>query len=124
MENAAYDEHKGVYRVNNVDGTFETYTPAQYREQFGNPSIEREEESDITLDIVHTGEVVTLTQKDIDAHPILAESGLQVGDVGTVELDNVNFSTDVLSKEPVATITEPVNTKGKIMGAIKNVLNK
>lgn len=30
--NAIFDEAKGVYRVNNPDGTFATYTPAQYRE--------------------------------------------------------------------------------------------
>jgi hypothetical protein len=58
MENAIFDEHKGVYRVNNVDGTFETYTPAQFAELGGEVSIE-EEEADIILNSTATEPVIT-----------------------------------------------------------------
>jgi hypothetical protein len=44
MKNAIFDEHKGVYRVENADGTFETYTPAQYAELV-DTSVEAEEET-------------------------------------------------------------------------------
>ena len=43
MHNAIFDEHKGVYRVENADGTFETYTPAQYAELV-DTSVEEEDE--------------------------------------------------------------------------------
>lgn len=48
--NAIYDEHKNVYRVNNPDGTFDTYTPEQYRALNHSEVVEEEGETDDTQD--------------------------------------------------------------------------
>ena len=52
---AIFDEVKGVYRVNKADGSFETYTPDQYRALNGAEVVVEEEEGD--EDIVIEDEV-------------------------------------------------------------------
>lgn len=49
--NGIFDEHKGVYRVTNIDGSFETYTPEQYRELVGASETVAidEEKADVTI---------------------------------------------------------------------------
>jgi len=58
-----FNEAKGVYQVNNLDGTFDTYTPAQFREKFGVSVVvlekkeeEEEEEADIIIDATQGAE--------------------------------------------------------------------
>lgn len=97
--NAFFDATKGVYRVTNPNGSFETYTPAQYREKFGAaPVVEEEEEESITE--------VVVTQEVLDENPVLAEDGLKVGDVGTVLDDTVDFSTPAVEAGTELVITE------------------
>lgn len=94
--NAFFDATKGVYRVTNPNGSFETYTPAQYREKFGAaPVVEEEEE-----------ESIAVTQEVLDENPVLAEDGLKVGDVGTVLDDTVDFSTPAVEAGTELVITE------------------
>lgn len=98
--NAIYDENKGVYRVNNSDGTFDTYTPEQYREKFGTAVVEEEEDGDADIVIDATAsndDKIVVTQEDLNRNPGLEDAGLKVGDVGTIATDSVDFSDAVVS---------------------------
>lgn len=80
-----------------TDGTFDTYTPAQYREKFNaEPIIEEEEEdSDIIIDATGVGTGVVVTQEVLDENPFLSEEGLKVGDIGVVtEEGSIDFSAN------------------------------
>lgn len=110
MENVIYDEVKKVYRVTHANGSFDTYTPTQFREQFGATPVneEEEEEADIVIDATETGTEVVVTQEVLDENPILADEGLKVGDVGVVTEDGgVDFSTDTEEEE----VTNEPNTQ-------------
>lgn len=96
--NAFFDATKGVYRVTNPNGSFETYTPAQYREKFGAVASVEEEEESITE--------VVVTQEVLDENPVLAEDGLKVGDVGTVLDDTIDFSTSAVEAGTELVVTE------------------
>ena len=75
MENAIFDEAKGVYRVNHRDGSFDTYTPAQYREKFSAEPIVEEEEEDADI-IIDATEVVEdeVIEEVIDATPTMTDA--------------------------------------------------
>lgn len=73
--NGIFDAHKGVYRVNNEDGTFDTYTPEQYREL-----VAKENEVEIE-------DVVIVDEAILEENPILAENGVKVGDLGVATND-------------------------------------
>lgn len=103
MENAIFDENKGVYRVNNFDGTFETYTPAQFAELGGEVANEEEE-----------GIVVPSEPKEM----ILGESEVDSVQEVPVELGDSWVKQGLAVKE-----TAPEEKTG-IMSAIKNVINK
>lgn len=93
--NAIYDEHKKVYRVNHVDGSFSTYTPEQYRNLFSNPvdSIEETLEKiqypdDVVPANIHEpiteSETLTETEEDTLTQPesgsgvVAEESGVSI----------------------------------------------
>lgn len=80
--NGIFDAHKGVYRVNNADGTFDTYTPEQYRELVAKENA------------VDTEEVVIVDQTILDENPQLVDMGLEVGDIG-VGVSDVDTTADV-----------------------------
>ena len=97
--NAIFDEVKGVYRVNHADGSFDTYTPEQFRAL--DEKIEvvvNEEEGD--EDIVIEDEVadVELQESADDADEIAEEA-------------------EVATEEP-----EEEKTEGGIMNNIKDVI--
>mgnify|MGYP003431159191 FL=1 len=96
--NAFFDAAKGVYRVTNPNGSFETYTPAQYREKFGAVASVEEEEESITE--------VVVTQEVLDENPELVEASLKVGDVGTVLDDTVDFSTPAVEAGTELVVTD------------------
>lgn len=102
--NAFFDEAKGVYRVTNSNGSFDTYTPTQYREKFGvSVEVEEEEEQEEEQE---TATTVTVTEEVLNENPELAEAGLKVGDVGTVQNDFVDFSTSEVEAGTEVVATE------------------
>lgn len=48
--NVFYDEQKGVYRVNNDDGTFDTYTKKDYESLMKKSIKIEDEEPDVIID--------------------------------------------------------------------------
>ena len=52
MEKATYNEMTKTSRVDNEDGTFDTYTPAQYAEKFGAVPAEVEDVTDIEEEVL------------------------------------------------------------------------
>lgn len=111
MENTIYDEVKGVYRVTHANGSFDTYTPAQYRELSNGvvPVVEEEEgDADIIIDVVPTEVVVT--QEVLDENPELIEEGLKVGEIGVVTDDTISFSNSSASTDESIT-TDETNTQ-------------
>lgn len=87
MQKGIYDEAKGVYRVENKDGSFSTYTPEQYRE------LETEEEDAVEVE-EYTGELGTyLILKEI---PYTDEKGNLEGvtEIGSVQEVPVELGED------------------------------
>ena len=90
-----FDEVKGVYRVYNPDGSYNTYTPAQFKE-LGLEVVEVEEEgdADIVIDMTpeleeveEEGEVIeseTLTETEVHRHDFAQVKNVQ-GDAPVVE---------------------------------------
>lgn len=64
-----------------------------------------------TEEAVNDTEQIVITQEDLDENPVLVEVGIQVGDVGIVSDEQVDFSEKAEVTEPVATEEVPnVNT--------------
>jgi len=47
MQSVIYNELTNTYKVTNEDGTFDTYTPQQYVETFGNVPVVEEDVADV-----------------------------------------------------------------------------
>ena len=100
--NAIFDEAKGVYRVTKEDGSFETYTPEQFR------ALDEKVE-------------VVVNEEEGDEDVVIED------EVADVELQESADDADAIEEEAeVATATEEEKTEGGIMNKIKEVtgLNK
>ena len=114
--NAIFDEAKGVYRVNNPDGTFSTYTPAQYRELSAVPTTG-------DADVVTTGDVDVVTTGDVDVVTTGDVDVVTTGDVDVVTTGDANVVLGLYKTlQPIPYTDEEGNVLGEAeVGSVQEV---
>lgn len=76
------------------------------------------EEIKKTEEVVNDTEQIVITQEDLDENPVLVEAGIQVGDVGIVSDEQIDFSAEAAT-EP-AVVEENPNIIGDEEAALLN----
>ena len=67
MESTTYNPLTNTYKVTNADGTFDTYTPAQYASKFGDVPEVEEDVADVEASTEpDLSSAVDVTQADLD----------------------------------------------------------
>jgi len=135
MESTIYNAMTNTYKVTNDDGTFDTYTPAQYESKFGIlPSVE-EDVADVTTDIdpldtvvptdevAPTEELVLTSYKILQPIPFTDELGNEMGmtEVGSVQVVPKELGDEWVEAglAELVVLTEPVQShSGSVLGKL------
>lgn len=131
MQNAIFDEHKGVYRVNNADGTFDTYSPAQWAEKNKDVITETSDEEvanneqleEVTDEEVTEYDGPTAKYKLLEVIPVVDQEGneTRVTEVGSIQEVPTELGEYWVKKGWAVAVVEEEKPTG-LLENIKNII--